>query len=79
MKVIGWTLRGSYYRNGFKFSGATILHLSDGSSAYYAEDTSLDKAIQDIQESKGVDTTEAREKIAHWVKTGEGAVFSLEE
>lgn len=74
--VIGWALIGATYQNGYRIPGFTRLDMSDGSFMHYTENTPLDTALNQIQ-ALGVDTTEARAKTDHWVKTGEGATFAL--
>jgi hypothetical protein len=69
MKVTGFTLMGGAYKGGFRYSGATIIKLEDGSTRYFEETTSLDSAIATLK-AEGFSTADFEYSLEHWVKTG---------
>lgn len=77
LSVTGWEMNGGAYRNGHRYPGFTLLHFSDGTSRHYPERVSLDEALNREAEDYGTDTVDARLKLDHWVRTGEGATFRL--
>lgn len=74
--VTGWTLTGSSYKRGMKYPGSVILTLEGGGYIWYPENTPLETAFADADDL-GYQTAAARTKLAHWIKTGEGARFEL--
>ena len=77
LSVTGWRMLGTAYRRGVRQPGGLILTISDGTSRYFPEDVSLDAALTRVR-ARGILTQDIEAQIDHWVKTGQGAVFSLE-
>ena len=77
LHVTGWSMSGSHYKQGVKNSGFTLLQISDGTTRYYPESVAIGPTLDRVQVEYGIDTTEAKAKLDHWVKTGEGATFDL--
>lgn len=75
-KVIGWSMRGSYYRRGRRYPGCTLVYLNGGGYRYYPEDTAIGPALDEM-ERLGYDVLDAKAKLEHWTRTGEGATFDL--
>ena len=75
--VIGWVLVGSSYKNGRKIPGEVRLMLEGGGWMWFPEDTPIDEALKQADDH-GFNVNQAREDLDEWIRTGEGATFSLE-
>jgi hypothetical protein len=74
--VIGWRMVGASYKQGRRIPGMVYLDLEGGGWLYYPEGTPLDAALADADD-RGFSTVKARKDLDEWVRTGQGATFSL--
>lgn len=79
LTVTGWRMVGSSYKNGIQFKGYTLLLISDGSTRFYPDEVAIGPALDRVQADHGIDTTDAKRKLAEWVQTGIGVNFELKE
>ena len=70
LKVVSWRLVGGHYFRGMYYAGFNQAMLSDGTVRTYPEKTSLRSELR----KEGVDCS----MIDDWVRTGEGATFTLQ-
>ncbi len=74
--VIGWRMIGASWKQGRRLPGMVYLDLEGGGWLYYPEGTLIDAALADADD-RGFNTTETRQRLDEWVRTGKGATFSF--
>jgi len=68
-KVVGVTLIGSRYENGFRHEGYATVELSNGKTVFVPEEkASFDGALEFV--GRDADVKEMRERLDAWVRTG---------